>query len=79
MLKVRIMPTLLHKDIGLVKGFGFDSSRRVGTAMQAVKVYNTELRTIPGRWWAGLLYPEMEVRENFSVEESVQQNPEVKF
>ena len=40
MLKVRIMPTLLHKDIGLVKGVSFDSSRRVGTAMQAVKVYN---------------------------------------
>ncbi len=40
MLKIRIMPTLLHKDIGLVKGVGFDSSRRVGTAMQAVKVYN---------------------------------------
>ncbi len=34
------MPTLLHKDIGLVKGVSFDSSRRVGTAMQAVKVYN---------------------------------------
>ncbi len=40
MLKVRIMPTLLYKDVGLVKGIGFDSSRRVGTPMQAVKVYN---------------------------------------
>jgi LemA protein len=47
--------------------------------IQAVKVYNTELRTIPGRWWAAMLYPEMEVRENFTVEESVQQTPEVKF
>lgn len=47
--------------------------------IQAVKVYNTELRTIPGRWWAAMLYPEMEVRENFTVEESVQQAPEVKF
>lgn len=47
--------------------------------IQAVKIYNTELRTIPGRWWRALLYPEMEVRENFSVEESVQQTPEVKF
>ncbi|PPR64329.1 MAG: Imidazole glycerol phosphate synthase subunit HisF [Alphaproteobacteria bacterium MarineAlpha4_Bin2] len=34
------MPTLLHKDVGLVKGIAFDTSRRVGTAMQAVKVYN---------------------------------------
>ncbi len=40
MLKTRIMPTLLHKDVGLVKGVGFDSWRRVGGAMQAVKVYN---------------------------------------
>jgi cyclase len=40
MLKHRIIPTLLFKDVGLVKGIGFDSWRRVGTAMQAVKVYN---------------------------------------
>jgi LemA protein len=45
----------------------------------AMKHYNTELRTIPGRWWASMLYPEMEIRENFSVEESVQQTPEVTF
>jgi cyclase len=40
MLKVRIMPTLLFKDVGLVKGVGFDSWRRTGSAMQAIKVYN---------------------------------------
>lgn len=40
MLKIRIIPTLLYKDVGLVKGVGFDSWRRVGSAMQAVKVYN---------------------------------------
>jgi cyclase len=34
------MPTLLYKDTTLVKGVGFDSWRRVGSAMQAVKVYN---------------------------------------
>ena len=34
------MPTLLYKDVGLVKGVGFDSSRRVGSLMQAIKVYN---------------------------------------
>jgi cyclase len=39
-IKARIMPTLLHKDVGLVKGVAFDSWRRVGSAMQAVKVYN---------------------------------------
>ncbi len=34
------MPTLLFKDVGLVKGVCFDSWRRVGSVMQAVKVYN---------------------------------------
>ncbi len=40
MLKTRIMPTLLYKDTTLVKGVGFESWRRVGSAMQAIKVYN---------------------------------------
>jgi len=40
MLKIRVMPTLLFKEVGLVKGVAFDSWRRVGAAMQAVKVYN---------------------------------------
>jgi cyclase len=38
--KIRVMPTLLFKDVGLIKGVRFDSWRRVGSAMQAVKVYN---------------------------------------
>jgi imidazole glycerol-phosphate synthase subunit HisF len=41
MLKVRIIPTLLWKDLTLVKGVSFDSWRRVGAIMPAVKVYNT--------------------------------------
>lgn len=40
MLKVRIIPTLLWKGHGLVKGTAFDSWRRVGTVLPAVKVYN---------------------------------------
>ncbi|GIK39315.1 MAG: imidazole glycerol phosphate synthase subunit HisF [Chloroflexota bacterium] len=40
MLKIRVMPTLLFKDVGLVKGISFESWRRVGSAMQAIKVYN---------------------------------------
>jgi len=40
MLKVRIIPTLLWKNFGLVKGIGFDSWRRVGAVMPAIKVYN---------------------------------------
>jgi len=41
MLKIRIIPTLLWKTVGLVKGIGFDSWRRVGSILPAVKVYNT--------------------------------------
>lgn len=40
MLKVRIIPTLLYKDIGLVKGVSFNSWRRVDTVLPAIKVYN---------------------------------------
>ncbi len=39
MLKVRVIPTLLWKNVGLVKGIRFDSWRRVGPALPAIKVY----------------------------------------
>lgn len=41
MLKIRVIPTLLWKETGLVKGVGFSSTRRVGTILPAIKVYNT--------------------------------------
>lgn len=44
-----------------------------------VQKYNTELRTIPGRWWRALMYKEAVVKENFTVEDAVQTAPEVKF
>jgi len=40
LLKVRVMPTMLHKEFGLVKGERFHSWRRTGSAMQQIKVYN---------------------------------------
>jgi cyclase len=40
MLKVRVVPTLLWKQFGLVKGVGFDSWRRIGPVLPAIKVYN---------------------------------------
>lgn len=40
MLKVRVIPTLLYKSVGLVKGIGFNSWRRVDTVLPAIKVYN---------------------------------------
>jgi LemA protein len=45
----------------------------------AVKDYNTELRTIPGRWWRALLYPDSEPMQNFSVAEETTQVPKVEF
>jgi LemA protein len=47
--------------------------------INAVKRYNTELRTIPGRWWKALLYPDSGLRENFTVSSEVQQVPKVEF
>ncbi|TGK09959.1 imidazole glycerol phosphate synthase subunit HisF [Leptospira fletcheri] len=40
MLKVRVIPTLLMKNVGLVKGVRFNSWRRVDTVLPAIKVYN---------------------------------------
>lgn len=45
----------------------------------AVQRYNTELRTIPGRWWARFMYPDMVKKENFSVSEEDAVNPTVNF
>ena len=39
MLKVRVIPTLLFKDFGLVKSKHFESCRRVGSIIPAVRVY----------------------------------------
>ncbi len=45
----------------------------------AVQAYNTELRTIPGRWWAALLYPDAKVKETFTITAAEQETPKVKF
>ena len=45
----------------------------------AVQAYNTELRTIPGRWVASFLYPDLKVRQTFTISEQAQQAPQVKF
>lgn len=47
--------------------------------IEAVKNYNTELRTIPGRWWASLLYSDAKVKENFTAPPETQKTPQVKF
>lgn len=40
MLKTRIIPVMLWKDSGLIKGKRFEHSRNVGAVLPAVKVYN---------------------------------------
>ncbi len=47
--------------------------------IDAVRVYNTELRTIPGRWWKALLYPESKPLETFTIEPEKTETPKVKF
>jgi LemA protein len=47
--------------------------------IDAVQQYNTILRTIPGRWIAGIFYPDAKVKENFTISEQAQQAPQVKF
>ena len=47
--------------------------------IEAVQAYNTKLRTIPGRWIAGLLYPDAKVKETFTISQEAQQAPKVKF
>lgn len=45
----------------------------------AVKQYNLELRTIPNKFVAALLYPEAKIRETFKASEAEQSVPEVSF
>lgn len=45
----------------------------------AVQAYNTELRTFPGRLMASWLYPDLKVRETFTISDQSKQVPQVKF
>jgi LemA protein len=47
--------------------------------INAVRIYNTELRTIPGRWWKAWLYPDAQVKANFTISEESTKVPQVKF
>jgi LemA protein len=47
--------------------------------IEAVRIYNTELRTIPGRWWASLFYPDAKEMAQFQAEESALTVPKVDF
>src|SRR4051794_3819469 len=47
--------------------------------IDAVRIYNTELRTFPGIIWASTLYKNNKPMETFTVAEDVKTPPQVKF
>ncbi|WP_137388630.1 LemA family protein [Rhodoligotrophos defluvii] len=47
--------------------------------IQAVQRYNTELTTIPGRWWADFLYRDAKPMAEFDIPQEQQQAPKVQF
>ena len=59
------------------------TENRIGVArrdyIEAVRAYNTELKTIPGRWWKQAMYPTNEPLPTFTVEKAKTAVPEVKF
>lgn len=47
--------------------------------IEAVRVYNTELKTVPGVFWASTLYRSYKPMETFSAPTDAQRAPPVKF
>ena len=47
--------------------------------IEAVQTYNTELRTIPGRWIAAMFYREAKIKETFTISQEAQEAPKVRF
>jgi LemA protein len=47
--------------------------------IEAVRAYNTELKTFPGRLWASTLYRSYKPMETFTVAEDLKKPPTVKF
>lgn len=59
------------------------TENRIATArrryIEAVERYNTELRTIPGRWWHQFMYAEMRPKATFSTDAEDFETPDVDF
>lgn len=47
--------------------------------IEAVRVYNTELVTIPGRWWKSFMYPTSKEMATFDISAAEQSAPKVDF
>jgi LemA protein len=50
-----------------------------GDYIEAVRVYNTELRTFPGRLWAMFFYTSNQPMETFTISDAQMQVPDVNF
>ena len=47
--------------------------------IEAVRLYNTELRTVPGRWWAAFFYSDARPMQTFSIDAQSRAVPKVSF
>ncbi len=47
--------------------------------IQAVQAYNTEITTIPGRWYRAFLYPDATQMQNFTAAPGAETAPKVQF
>jgi len=59
------------------------TENRIGVARRdyilAVQQYNTEITTIPGRWWRSLMYPSAKPMAEFTASDAEQTAPKVNF
>lgn len=47
--------------------------------IEAVRLYNTELKTIPGRWWRSLMYSDNDPMATFDIRPEETEVPDVNF
>ncbi len=59
------------------------TENRIGVArrdyIESVRAYNTELNTIPGRWWKSFMYPAAKEMASFDIPAEEQKTPKVDF
>ena len=59
------------------------TENRIGVSrrdyIESVKVYNTEIATIPGRWWKSFMYPTSKEMATFDIPAEEQKVPKVDF
>ena len=60
---------------------GIENKIRIARSdyIQSVRVYNTELTTIPGRWWKEFVYPDKTEMATFDIPAEEQKTPKVDF